>query len=41
MNTCSASGAGNSYKWEVIPSEYISGVEGGEPTKILQCEYCG
>lgn len=41
MNTCSASGAGHSYKWEVIPSEYISGVEGGEPTKILQCEYCG
>lgn len=41
MDICSASGAGHSYKWEIIPSEFISGVEGGEPVKVLQCEYCG
>ena len=38
---CPASGQGHNFKVEMIPSEFITGVEGGEPTKVVQCEYCG
>ena len=38
---CPANGNGHSYKLEVIPSEFVSGVEGGKPVEIMQCEYCG
>jgi len=38
---CVASGAGHNYQKQSIPSEFINGVEGGEPTVVVQCEYCG
>lgn len=38
---CAASGAAHKYKLERIPSEFISGVEGGPTTEVMQCEYCG
>lgn len=38
---CSVSGAGCSFKEMTIPSEFITGIEGGEPKHVVQCEYCG
>lgn len=38
---CVASGASHFYKKQLIPSEYIFGTEGLEPTEVVQCEYCG
>ncbi|SOK59227.1 hypothetical protein [Yersinia phage fHe-Yen9-03] len=38
---CLASGAGHNYQKQSIPSEYICGTEGLEPTKVVQCQYCG
>jgi len=40
-NECSASGAGHNYQKQSIPSEFITGEEGGEPKEVVQCEYCG
>lgn len=38
---CVASGEGHRFEKESIPSEFISGVEGGEPIVVEQCQYCG
>jgi hypothetical protein len=38
---CPASGAGHKFVTESIPSEFITGEEGSEPTVVVQCEYCG
>ncbi len=38
---CVASGGSHNFKEETIPSEFITGVEGEEPTVVVQCQYCG
>lgn len=41
FDECSATGEGCVYVKETIPSEYITGVEGGKPITVIQCKYCG
>ncbi len=38
---CVASGSSHNFQKESIPSEFMCGVEGGEPTVVVQCQYCG
>lgn len=40
-NECSAIDTGCSYQKEVIPSEFICGVEGLPPYEVMQCRHCG
>lgn len=41
FDECAATGESCCYQEELIPSEYITGVEGDEPVKVIQCKYCG
>lgn len=41
FDECPATGEGCCYQEELIPSEYATGVDGGEPIKVIQCKYCG
>lgn len=41
IEECIASGEGHYFRKELIPSEFINGEEGGEPTLTIQCQYCG
>lgn len=41
FDDCSATGFGCLYQEELVPSEFVTGVEGGEPIKVVQCKYCG
>lgn len=41
FDECSATGESCCYQEELVPSEYFTGVEGGEPIKVVQCKYCG
>lgn len=41
FDECAATGESCCYQEELIPSEYITGIEGDEPVKVIQCKYCG
>lgn len=38
---CPAHPEGHRFERQEIPSEFITGVEGGLPLHVIQCKYCG
>ncbi|QPL10843.1 hypothetical protein PP754_gp002 [Pectobacterium phage Possum] len=38
---CPANGEGHKFERATIPSEFITGIEGGKPLIVVQCAYCG